>query len=48
MPAATGRPPINQRDVVDGIMWILRTGAPWSDLPEVFGKRGAVRELFDK
>ena len=29
-----GRPRISDRDVIDGILWILRTGAPWRDLPE--------------
>ncbi|EAQ78149.1 transposase [Blastopirellula marina] len=27
-PAATGRPRVSRRKVVDGILWILRTGAP--------------------
>ena len=47
-PAATGRPPVDRRDVVDGILWIMRTGAPWRDLPEEFGKWGTVWDLFDK
>lgn len=47
-PAATGRPPVDRRDVVDGILWILRTGAPWRDLPDEFGKWGTVWDLFDK
>ena len=33
-PAETGRPPANRRMVVDGILWILQSGAPWRDLPE--------------
>lgn len=33
-PAKTGRPPTSRRSVVDAILWILRTGAPWRDLPE--------------
>ena len=24
---------------VEGVLWIVRTGAPWRDLPEVFGQR---------
>jgi len=32
--------------IVDGILWILRTGAPWRDLPEEFGKWGTVYDLF--
>ena len=29
-----GRRPRNPRDVLNGILWILRTGAPWKDLPQ--------------
>lgn len=29
-----GRPWRDPRDVLNGILWILRTGAPWKDLPE--------------
>lgn len=32
-----GRPPKNPRVMLEGICWILRTGAPWRDLPEEFG-----------
>jgi len=28
-----GRPWRDPRDVLDGVLWILRTGAPWKDLP---------------
>ena len=34
--------------MVDGILWIKRTGSPWRDLPEEFGKWGTVWDLFDK
>jgi transposase len=34
--------------VVDGILWILRTGSPWRDLPEEFGPWATVWDLFDK
>jgi transposase len=47
-PAETGRPPAERRKVVNGILWILRTGAPWRDLPEEFGKWKTVWDLFDK
>jgi transposase len=47
-PARTGRPQADPRLVVDGIFWILRTGAPWRDLPERFGKWGTVYDLFRK
>ena len=35
--ARTGRPPRDPRQMLDGLLWILNTGAPWRDLPERFG-----------
>ena len=34
-PGASGR---NNRSFVEGVLWIARTGAPWRDLPDEFGK----------
>lgn len=31
-----GRPRRNDREVLEGIFWILRTGAPWADLPREY------------
>jgi transposase len=31
-----GRPPANDRKVLEGILWILRSGARWQDMPEEF------------
>jgi transposase len=47
-PARTGRPPSDPRLMVDGIVWILRTGSPWRDLPEDFGPWKTVWDHFDK
>lgn len=33
----TGRPAKDHRTVLNGILWVLRTGAPWRDLPERYG-----------
>jgi transposase len=33
----TGRPANDHRTVLNGILWILRTGALWRDLPERYG-----------
>jgi len=40
------RPKNDHRMVVSGIIWILRTGAPWKDLPERFGKTKTVSSRF--
>lgn len=47
-PAATGRPPADPRMMVDGILWRLRTGAPWRDVPEEFGPWITVYKHFDR
>ena len=31
-----GRPWADNREVLEGILWILRTGAPWKALPEEY------------
>ena len=41
-----GQPWKDHRTVVDGIVWILRTGSPWRDLPDEFGKWKTVYECF--
>jgi len=28
---------VNYRRVLNGIFWVLRSGAPWRDLPETYG-----------
>jgi transposase len=32
-----GVPRVNDRRVLNGIFWVLRSGAPWRDLPQGFG-----------
>ncbi len=33
---------------MEGILWILRTGAPWRDLPGCFGKWSTVYACFER
>src|SRR5689334_735721 len=47
-PATTGRPPRDPRTVLDGILWVLRTGAPWRDLPEEFVPWQTAWRMFDQ
>lgn len=47
-PAATGRPLANPRMMFDGILWILRTGAPWRDLPVEYGPHQTVFHHFNQ
>src|SRR5438270_4796599 len=44
--ARTGRPPSDPRLMLNGIFWILGTGAPWRDLPERYGPWQTVSDHF--
>ncbi|MFJ9566082.1 IS5 family transposase [Streptomyces fuscichromogenes] len=42
-----GRPPTwTRRQLIDGIRWRTRTGAPWRDVPERYGPWDRVYDLF--
>ena len=41
-----GRPWADHRTVINGILWILKTGSPWRDLPVEFGKWQTVHKRF--
>ena len=52
-----GRSGENNRAALEGMLWIIRTGAPWRDLPECFGnwftvwkrfRRWALRGVFER
>ena len=42
----TGRPAKDHRTIINGILWVLRTGAPWRDLPERYGLWRTVASRF--
>ena len=42
----TGRPAKDHRTIINGILWVLRTGAPWRDLPERYGLWPTVASRF--
>jgi transposase len=46
--AGTGRPRRDARTVLDGILWVLRTGSPWRDLPAEFGSWQTAWRRFDQ
>ncbi len=41
-----GKPNRDHRTVVEGMLWRLRTGAPWRDLPERYGPWQTVYSRF--
>ena len=45
-PDGRGRPWSDRRTVLNGVLWILRTGAPWQDLPPRYGPYQTVHRRF--
>ena len=43
-----GRPSKNNRIMLNGMIWIARSGAPWRDLPERYGPWESVYSRFRK
>ncbi len=43
-----GRPFADNRKCFEGILWILWTGSPWSELPERYGKRSTVHRRLQQ
>ena len=38
----------NNRMFVEAVLWIVRTGSPWRDLPDVFGSWNSVFRRFSR
>lgn len=43
-----GRPSKDNRTMLNGMVWIARSGAPWRDLPERYGPWNSVYSRFRK
>lgn len=42
----TGRPSLDHRTILNGILWIKRSGSAWRDLPERYGNWKTVSSRF--
>jgi transposase len=51
LPVREGKPEwvsARNRLFFDGVLWVARTGVPWRDLPERFGRWNSVWRRFDR
>ena len=51
LPGQDGAPGVTAKDnklFINAVLWILKTGAPWRDLPEHFGKWNTIWRRFDR
>src|SRR5215210_7730703 len=43
-----GRTAKDNRRFVDGVLWLARTGAPWRDLPERYGRWNSAFQRYSR
>jgi transposase len=48
LPGKSGRPPQDPRDILNGIFWVLRTGAQWSELPRRYPPKSTCHRYFQQ
>jgi hypothetical protein len=44
----TGRPAVDHRLIVEGMLWVARTGSSWRELPERFGPWSTVSSRYQR
>ncbi len=44
----TGRPAVDHRLVLEGMLWVVRTGSSWRELPERFGPWSTVFSRYQR
>ena len=48
LPRQCGNVAVDNHTFVNALLWMCRTGAPWRDLPECYGKWVTVYQRFDR
>jgi transposase len=45
---ATGRPAHDHRRILEGMLWVMRTGSAWRFLPEQFGPWQTIHSRYQR
>ena len=45
---ATGRPANDHRRILEGMLWVMRTGSAWRFLPEHFGPWQTIHSRYQR
>ena len=48
LPPVLGRPGVNDRLFIDGVLWIAKTGSAWRDMPAHLGAWAQVYQRFSR
>ena len=47
-PAKTGRPRNDDRNIINGILFVLTTGCRWADMPDKYGSKSTAHLRFQE
>jgi hypothetical protein len=47
-PQGQGRPPRPKKDVLEGMLWVLKSGARWKDLPKEYPPYQTCHRIFQE
>jgi hypothetical protein len=44
----TGRPALDHRRIIDGMLWVMHTGAPWRAIPATYGSWQTIHGRYQR
>ena len=44
----TGRPALDHRRILEGMLWVMRHGAPWREIPAAYGPWQTIYSRYQR